>query len=163
MKTILFFILLFSATSLAQVDVSCWNGSCLNNGWTWKNYGTGQSIDHGCYRDGCEISGWIIGNLARKTYTQCKNQNCFKNGWYEIDQQTQNVVREIVCRANGEKATTNCFEHGWVSYTNAGIEAVTTCRGHDCRYQGWTQQDKSKTTRVQCKDGGCFESGWSEF
>ncbi len=163
MKTILLFILLLSVQSFAQIDVNCWDGSCLQKGWTWKNYGTSESIDYGCYRDGCETSGWIVGNLARKSYTQCKHQNCFKNGWYEIDQQTQNVIREIVCRKPGERSSNDCYQHGWVSYTSTGIETVTTCRGHDCKNSGWTEQSKTKTTRIHCKEGGCFQTGWTEY
>lgn len=164
MKYIFLFITLFiSLASFAQVDVTCWDNDCLKNGWTWSNPASGQYTSIGCYRDGCEKSGWIAGNSSQKYYTQCKGRGCFLDGWYDIDQNTQNLRKQVVCRSIDDiSKETDCMQFGWAIYSQHGQEAVISCFNKDCRNKGWLVQTSANLVRVTCKTGGCWKAGWSE-
>ena len=162
MKWIL--ISLFSASlSMAAADVTCWDGDCLNNGWTWS-HSSGVTNDYGCYRDGCRKDGWIIKGLGRSTYTQCKSGGCFNEGWYEVNQENQNMLRNVVCRdSENESSGKSCLKNGWVTYSQNGQERVVSCHGSDCEKKGWLIQTNYQMIQVYCKKGGCFTSGWNEM
>ncbi len=172
-KVVLVLALLFSFSYLAGqkshalADVTCWDDDCLKNGWTWYDYRTGSKTDLACYRDGCETSGWIAQsseqNRQQKYYTQCKDQGCFKDGWYRIDQNSQTLQQNSVCRSADSVSTqTDCFKHGWVIYSSQGQEAVISCFYGDCRNEGWLVQTSYEIIRVNCKAGGCWQKGWIE-
>ena len=160
-KNILFLVFCLPQVLLAQAaDVSCWDEDCLKNGWTWQN--ASQIIDYGCYRDGCDKSGWIANN-PNKIYTQCKNQSCFTEGWYQVDMLSQNLERDIVCNSQGSER--NCFKYGWTAYSRTQGQLFTVmCLSQDCFQQGWTVQFiNGQILQVVCKAGGCFKTGWREF
>lgn len=164
MKTIFFILVsIFSLSVQAQSEVTCWDGSCLKNGWTWLNYQSGSKTDLACYREGCEKSGWIGASESQRYYTSCKDESCFKYGWYRIDQATQNVVHNVVCRtADSVSTETDCFKYGWVIYGTQGQEAVMSCFYQDCRNKGWLIQTSYGLMRATCKSGGCWTDGWIE-
>lgn len=140
-------------------DVTCWQNSCLKNGWTWSS---GYSkIDYGCYRDGCETSGWVL-SAPNRSYTQCKSMGCFLDGWYQVSLDTQNLEKEIVCKHRGPEL--NCLKYGWTAYARAEGQLFTiTCKGEDCLRRGWTVQFiDGRIIQVSCKAGGCFTTGWVE-
>jgi hypothetical protein len=150
-------------TANAWSEVSCWDNDCLKNGWTWLNVGSGLKTDIACYRDGCASSGWIAHNNSQKYYTQCKGDGCFKQGWYRIDQNTQSLIHNVICRSKDSVSTdTDCFKYGWVVYGPAGQEAVMSCFHNDCYNQGWLIQTSYELIRVNCKSGGCWSAGWIE-
>lgn len=166
---LLVLILLFSLSYLAPQeskalsDVTCWEDNCLKNGWTWYDFRSGSKTELACYRDGCEISGWIAQNNNQKYYTQCKQRGCFTDGWYRVDQNTQTLVHNVVCRSADSVSTeTDCFKHGWVIYSPGGQEAVISCFRSDCRNEGWLIQTSYELIRVNCKAGGCWQKGWIE-
>lgn len=165
MKHLIFFsILLVHLTSFSQSEVTCWDGDCLKNGWTWLHYQSGSKTDLACYRDGCEKSGWIgLSSSSQRYYTSCKDGACFKNGWYRIDQATQTMVHNVVCRSADDVSTeTDCLKYGWVIYGTYGQEAVMSCFYQDCRNEGWLIQTSYGLMRATCKSGGCWTNGWFE-
>ena len=157
LSLIIFFISFFIQAQTA--DVSCWENDCLNSGWTWSS--SGSSIEYACYRDGCNTSGWILSQSLR-SYTQCKTQGCFAEGWYQVSLDTQNLQRDVVCGVRGPEQ--NCFKYGWTAYSRESGQLFTViCRNDDCFNQGWTVQFADlRTIQVGCKDGGCFTAGWRE-
>lgn len=162
-------VLLFSFSYLAALeskalaDVTCWDDNCLKSGWTWYDYRSGSKAELACYRDGCETSGWIAQSDYQKYYTQCKQQGCFKEGWYRVDQNTQTLIHNVVCRSKDSVSTeTDCFNYGWVIYGSQGQEAVISCFHGDCRNEGWLIQTSYELIRVNCKAGGCWQKGWIE-
>ena len=152
--------LLFSLNLQAASQVSCWQNDCLKFGWT-EYTSIGQHIDHSCYSEDCTSSGWISSSEP-KTYTQCKEQNCFRTGWYVIDQTTQQMNLNINCRVFHGEA--DCLRAGWTAYSRAGQEYVVTCFLNDCRFSGWgIMYNNGIQRQIHCKAGGCFNSGWNEL
>ncbi len=155
MKT-LFLVLLFSVAAHAYQDVTCWDGDCLQHGWTRLDPYQGTFTDFQCYRDGCRSSGWIVGGTQDIRYfSQCKTGGCFQQGWYEIDRDTQTVNANIVCNAG------DCLTNGWKSYGST-LTLATTCTQNDCTTQGWTSQTATGYASVICKNAACFTEGWIE-
>lgn len=151
--------LFFISKGTAGGDVTCWDNSCLKSGWTWQSTNTGQMVDYGCYREGCDVSGWIIGTFPQ-TYTQCKDAGCFIEGWYYINSQNQQVLQNVVCREQNNERS--CFKFGWVIYSQFGQDAVVSCLDYDCEHKGWFAQGAQSFMHVYCKEGGCFQQGWRE-
>jgi hypothetical protein len=163
MKNIVFLILLYSIPTFAFSDVTCWKNDCLKNGWTWSNFDTSSHINFSCYRDGCKTSGWIAQGSGAKHYTQCKPEGCFKEGWYDVSSDTQNMRYNVVCRSKDEgPVERDCLKYGWVIYSTRGQEAVMTCHQKDCAKKGWLIQTSYGLTQVHCKAGGCWHEGWTE-
>ncbi len=156
-------LMMASLVSYGAADVTCWNGDCMNQGWTWTDV-SGLKNDYGCYREGCQKSGWIVKGPGRSAYTQCKSAGCFKEGWYEVGQENQNLLRTIVCRGNDDNPqATDCLKNGWVIYSSSGQDAVISCHQHDCEKKGWLVQSSYQMFQVYCKAGGCFVNGWKEM
>jgi len=152
-------VFLFSASlhAGAAQDVECWDGHCLQRGWTKTDMATGRFSDFQCYRDGCGTSGWIIGgSLGVSEYSQCKPGGCFKEGWWELDRQSQKLLRTVSCTGG------NCLTKGWTTFT-LNSQRVTECFKQDCTRQGWQSFGGGEPSVIAyCKDGGCFKQGWIE-
>lgn len=157
MRSILILFCLISIQCFAAQEISCWDGDCLNKGWTQTDMMNGKFTDFQCYRTGCLDSGWIVGGLQNiNYYTQCNNGSCFKNGWYELDRQTQNLIQQVRCQKQ------DCLTNGWTTFTSTG-QYQTRCIKNDCRNQGWETTNPTTGNKiVTCKIGGCFNSGWIE-
>lgn len=157
MKSILFLISFVSIQCFALQEISCWDGDCLNKGWTQTDLLTGKFTDFQCYRSGCLDSGWIVGGLQNISYyTQCTEGSCFKKGWYEIDRQTQNMIQQIQC------VQQDCLKNGWMTYSKTE-SYKTECINNDCKSQGWkSTRPSSGNLIINCKTGGCFKEGWIE-
>ena len=163
MKTLFFFVLFISLQSFGYAEVTCWEKDCLQKGWTRTNSVNNSFIDYGCYRDGCETSGWIAQGSGAKHYTQCKDGGCFKEGWFDVDSETQNMRFNVVCRSADEGPVgRDCMKYGWVIYSRQGQEAVMTCHQKDCEKKGWLIQTSYNLTQVYCKKEGCWVDGWIE-
>ena len=160
-KSIFVLLLLFSFFVKAQTaDVTCWDKNCLKNGWTWKS--NFSSVDYACYREGCDISGWIVGT-PDKPYTQCKLGGCFNEGWYQLDMISQTLSRDVVCGIRGPEQS--CSKYGWTAYSRQSGQLFTViCRDLDCFNKGWfVRFIDGRTTHVVCKTDGCFVNGWREY
>lgn len=156
MKTFLSLIFFISFPALAYQSVTCWEGDCLRKGWTRTSAFDGKSTDYQCYRDGCLKDGWIVGGQQGvRYYTQCKNGDCFGQGWYEIDRESQILQRTIRCEGG------DCLSRGWITYSSLG-SFRTECQKNNCRTQGWQAQIPGGHLSVICKPGGCFQEGWIE-
>ncbi|MFL5813640.1 MAG: hypothetical protein ACJ763_08685 [Bdellovibrionia bacterium] len=149
-------ILLCSFNAFAVQDVSCWDGDCLKSGWTRTDPVSQTFTDYQCYRDGCNVSGWIAGGTQGvEHYTQCRPGGCFVSGWYTMDRQAQVMVSQTRCDGD-------CMTEGWTTYSPNGAVHIA-CLKHDCAKVGWTTVDPSgKGASAYCKQGGCFQVGWIE-
>lgn len=157
MKLLIVLISLISLQAFAAQNISCWDGSCLKNGWTQVDMSTHLFTDFQCYRSGCSTSGWIVGGQQNiNYYTQCKLGGCFKSGWYELNRQTQQLIQQVSCTQG------DCHKFGWMTMTPQGPEK-TECRHQDCRNDGWqTAKVTGGANAIYCKPGGCFNEGWIE-
>jgi hypothetical protein len=165
MKTLLLLLPIFFFLQItnASTDVTCWD-DCLKSGWTSTNLEKGQETDFGCYRDGCEKSGWIIGTRP-KSYTQCKAGGCFQEGWYQLSSETQTLEKQIVCRTHQDQqiGKADCLKFGWITYNTTGQESLTTCYEDSCATKGWlVKLPTQQTQHISCKKGGCFKTGWKQ-
>ncbi len=151
-------VLSYSSLSLAQHDVLCWDGDCLKNGWTQTHLRTGQFTDFQCYREGCEISGWIVGGTENISYyTQCKPGGCFQEGWYEVDRGNQQLLNDVVCEFF------DCLQNGWNIYGRQGNHQLR-CIENDCKAKGWVSTNSSgQSQSIVCKNAACFQSGWTSL
>lgn len=153
-------ILVFSLIAQANVkSIECWDGDCFANGWTTKDKQAGTFLDHQCYREGCMRSGWIVGGSAPGNfYTQCKQDSCFKRGWWEVNRQTQMLEATVTCQV--QNGISDCLRFGWTRMAN-GITSVTTCKEQNCREIGWLRTSNvGLESESFCKAGGCFTAGW---
>lgn len=150
-------IFLFLSSTLQAADVTCWNSDCMKKGWTFSSAQT--SIDYACYRDGCDKTGWI----TQRSYTQCKDQDCFQQGWYQVNMDTQTLERDVVCGNQGPESS--CMKYGWTAYSPTSGQLFTVqCRDQSCDKVGWTVQAiTGRILQIACKNGGCFQAGWTEY
>ena len=165
--------LLTSLSAQAAQDVICWNGDCLQSGYTQTDLSNGKFTDFQCYQKGCRESGVIAGgNQGIAYYTQCKAGGCYSQGWYTFDRVTQKLVNEVRCNTTKHHhdrsletladPTDICLTNGWTTYTSTST-TPTYCIKGDCSHQGWvTVENNSITSASYCKRGDCFSSGWYE-
>jgi hypothetical protein len=160
----------------AAQDVTCWNGDCLQYGYTQTDLSNGQFTDFQCYQKGCRESGWIVGGTQNIAYyTQCKAGGCYAKGWFTFDRLTQKVISETRCNTTKRRhdgtssetetpndATDTCLTYGWTTFIGKNA-TPTYCIKGDCSHQGWvTVQSTTQATAAYCKRGNCFSSGWYE-
>lgn len=141
----------------ANSVTECWDGSCLEKGWTRRDLVGSGFTDYMCREGNCGKNGWIAGgNQGIQIYTQCQNDDCFRFGWWEIERMTHKLLATIQCENE------NCLEWGWNSYGPAE-RSLVRCRDGNCRASGWTEQTLSGQIKViTCQAGGCFQQGWLE-
>jgi hypothetical protein len=172
------------SNAFAVQDVTCWNGDCLKNGWTRTSLVDQTFTDYQCYRDGCNLSGWITGGTQGvEHYTQCQSGGCFVSGWYTLDRTAQTLISQTRCNgkvdggasasgavggnrniiSNGNSSGDgDCMKNGWTTYDSYG-SVRTLCLENDCAKVGWTSVSPSgKAASAYCKNGGCFQAGWIE-
>lgn len=156
MALLFLFLLAVSPNSLWALDrVECWDKDCLAKGWTLLGMDRKGYTDYQCREGDCQSQGWITGgSFGVEIYTACKEQNCFKSGWYEIQRSTQALLANVVCR------NADCLVYGWDAYSPQGT-STTRCLNEDCRHYGWrTIHPGHKTESVNCIANDCFHSGW---
>lgn len=168
-----FSFLLVGANANAAQDITCWNGDCLQYGYTQTDLSNGQFTDFQCYQSGCKKSGWIVGGTQNIAYyTQCKAGGCYSKGWLTFDRLTQKLISETRCnttkhRHDGASEAPSdpndvCLTNGWTTYTSTSA-TPTYCIKGDCTHQGWvTVQSTTQATAAYCKRGDCFAAGWYE-
>lgn len=137
--------------------VECWEESCHTKGWTHRSVEKSQYTDYQCRNDNCASSGWIAGgNEGIQIYTQCLPKGCFKEGWYEIDRWTQELLMTVECRKGG------CLTAGWDGYGPKG-QSFAECDKNDCGTHGWSLTLPNRShVFAQCQGKGCFITGWVE-
>src|SRR5690606_27432123 len=59
----------------------------------------------------------------------------------------------------------DCLTSGWTTTDlRTRQTTITVCVNNDCEYVGWvTEQNGREVIRSDCKAGGCFVSGWTDF
>lgn len=158
MKHLFIFALLLSGpASYAFGLTECWDESCHTKGWTHHSLDKNQYTDYMCREDDCARSGWIAGGTEGiYLYTQCMDKGCFRDGWYEVDRATQQLLQTVVCRKG------DCLTSGWDAYTPNG-QSFAECRKDNCSNQGWilTLPDR-RNVSATCQGKGCFITGWIE-
>lgn len=151
-------------THAAASEVECWDGDCLKNGWTVTEARSSLFLDHQCYRDGCMRSGWIVGGTGSGNYyTQCKEDLCFKRGWWEVNRRTQMLEATITCHT--ENGVIDCLRFGWTRIDKlTGVTSVTMCTDQNCRERGWQRYSTlGLQSEAVCKKNACFTNGWTQY
>lgn len=168
-----FSFLLTSIGAQAAQDITCWDGDCLQRGWTRTSLTDGSFTDFQCYRNGCKESGMIVGGTQNIAYyTQCKTGGCYSQGWYTFDRTTQKIIGETRCNTTKHRhenplealaaPVDTCLTNGWTTYTTTST-VPTYCIKGDCTHQGWvTVESNTNATGAYCKRGDCFTYGWIE-
>lgn len=157
----------------ASIDVTCRAEDCLRHGWTAYDRSSGFWADTVCVQNDCQTHGWRVRDQRNNVIVaECLAGGCFLNGWVETWVNTG--ARQIyLCSgdggagAPGPAPAPDCLRFGW-SANGPHVRGTTTCRGQDCRTQGWTVYGPGLPDRVAlCKNGPagteCFRYGWTLF
>ena len=149
----------FSHPKLAPSASHCWDSDCLLKGWTQLQRAGGGFTDTSCRDGDCALRGWLAnGNAGLSYYVSCKEPGCLTAGWYEVELNTQRLLREVVC----EKG--HCLRFGWTAYEKLTGEIYRSeCVAENCETQGWnTLLPGYQWVTSRCLEGKCFVHGWEE-
>ncbi|MCB0421341.1 MAG: hypothetical protein KDD61_10105 [Bdellovibrionales bacterium] len=166
MKGLLIWLLLgFAATAVAEYDVICLKGDCLKNGWSIFDTKTGNSSVVKCEDEDCRTKGWVERPKRgiAVAQTSCIDDLCWQEGWVTYNFRTGATISENYCLSNDD-GDGDCLKQGWETHFPGGSWARTLCINNDCQEVGWEVHffgGGFQTSR--CKTGGCFKSGWTMY
>lgn len=164
MKATAILILLFWQTiaqAVPTVEVQCYNGGCLKEGWSVRDLRSGLRTFVDCIDHDCNENGWTEstpGQIGQQT--RCFAGGCFKVGWETRELGTGRYSGQTSCLGRGNEGD-QCLIEGWVATPNFGPQVTARCVRNDCRQLGWeVWLPNGGWARALCRAGGCFERGW---
>lgn len=143
----------------AEMRATCWQNDCFKFGWSVTGIQITDAVENKCREENCSEIGWYSARFGgESTYTQCMNDQCFKEGYWVIENYTQKVLETVRCR--GPKNETDCHKYGWQSFKDNRSYHVD-CRNNDCLKNGWDIFDfYADYQSATCINSDCAKNGW---